>query len=187
MASKKGLMIARTTEYLALHKEAPERYPRNVEAVAAFVPCSRTLFYKSDPEIQALVDSIQVDVSTDGGGAPLALTPEAEGATLLAEADLEAEVTQAVSRAVWAMQRFVGQHQDSEDGPRGAALAAYDLDTTVHTLRRIQADLAPLVEEVERRQRAAVGRASSPPPDPTLFPEGQACDNPPDEAARNRI
>lgn len=159
MASKKALMIARTAEYLKLHQENPEKYPRHVEAVAAFVPCSRTLFYKSDPQIQALVEQIQAQVLVVG--APQALSSDAEGATLLAQIDLEAEITQAVNRAVWAMQKFVAQHRNSDDGPKAAALAAYDLDTTIHTLQRVNADLAPLVEEVERRQRAGVIRGRS--------------------------
>lgn len=93
-----------------------------MEAVAGFLPCSRTLFYKSNPEIQALADHIQAHAPVDQERPTL--TPEAQGAALLAEADLEAEITRVVSRAVWAMQKFVNQHRDSDDGPEGASLAA---------------------------------------------------------------
>jgi hypothetical protein len=38
-----------------------------------------------------------------------------------------------------------------EDDPRWRALAAYDLDTTVHTLRRMQADVTLVVGEAATR------------------------------------
>ncbi|MBW3629503.1 MAG: hypothetical protein KY464_09415, partial [Gemmatimonadetes bacterium] len=144
MANKKALMIQRTQEYLELHRASPAEHPLNVEAVAAFVPVSRRLFYKDDADIAALLDLIR-PVQAHAPATSAVRGPE-EGAGDLSDDVLQHEISRIVARAVWAMQRFVGHHKD----PRGAgeaALAAHDLDEAIGALTGCQRDLRPLAAE----------------------------------------
>jgi|GEM_PF-2719359 len=153
MASKKSLMIKRTEEHLDLHRGDPATYPLNVEAVAAFVPVSRRLFYKNDPEIEALLDHIPSGASTNRAPASAEATEQTDA---MEDSTLDRTIDQVVARAVWTMQKFVGHHKGT---PRTveAALAAHDLDEAIGTLLRYQRELAPLVTEYCRRQKEPVG------------------------------
>lgn len=166
--SKKSLLLERTEEYLALHQQDPERYPATIDAAAEFVPCSRTLFYKSDPEIQEIADRLREagePVTED-----LVLTREDDTLEVLTDGDLEKETEQTIRRAVLAMQKFLGQH-GRPGRPVEGVLAAYDLAVVLGTLQRVQADLKPLVAEQQRRERDRTRMPEEPPADrdPSLF------------------
>jgi hypothetical protein len=153
--SKKELMIERTHEYLKLHAHRPDEYPVNVSAIAQFVPCSRTLFYKDDPEIANLLACIETKEAGAEQGEQARLTSPDDGLAGLDELELHEEIERTIQRAALAMKQFLG-YDKRRSGPMEAPLAAHDLDVTISKLRGVQADLAPLVIELQRRKPVMV-------------------------------
>jgi hypothetical protein len=150
--SKKALMIARTEEYLNLHRQDSERYPANIAAVAKFIPVARRLFYKTDPEIEALIAKIEAaNRSRPPAALPAAtLTSEDAGLRNLGDDDLAEEVARTVRRATWAMQRWLGIAKRAPDISEAAMVAAY-LDEALRQSRKAHVDLVALVQEVQER------------------------------------
>lgn len=98
----------------------------------------------------------------------LALTSKDDTLEVLTDRDLEKEPEQAVRRAVWAMQKFLGHH-GGPGRPVEGVFAAYDLTVALGSLQRVQVDLKPLVAEQQRRERAQVPDGPTPENDPSLF------------------
>lgn len=154
MASKKALMIQRTEEYLELHRGDPAAYPMTVEAVAAFIPVARRLFYKNDPDIEALLSRIRSAEALPSSAA--GRSPDRDDGASLDDAALERAIGQVVIRSVWAMQKFIGHHKGTRAAVE-AALAAHDLDELLGTLAGCQQSLRALAKEYERRRRSTAG------------------------------
>jgi hypothetical protein len=166
--SKKALMIRRTAEYLALHSDDPAAYPATVKDVAAFVPVSRRLFYKADPEIHQLVADIEAADAANAAGPVLALTSEGDGLRHLSADDLERDIEQTVRKAVWAMRRWVGIAERSESVAEAPMLAAY-LEEALREGQRVRAQLDPLIAELQRRRRDSDLPTVHPPAQPALL------------------
>jgi hypothetical protein len=155
-ASKKPHMIAKTAEYLQLHRQDPDKYPANVKAVALFAGVSRRLFHKTppDPEIEKLVDDINTAAEGTSNQTPavLELSPPNEPHAALSETELETSINRQIERARWAMQKFLSREKHAS-GPAESPLTAFDLDDCISQLHAARAELRPLVIEMESRDR----------------------------------
>lgn len=162
-ASRKQEILDGVDEYLKLHAQDPEAYPRTVVGYRDFIGCSRSLFYKDDAEIAAAVARLTgEDDRTDVGSGPdLALTSEDDGASVLSDKALESEIRRTIARARWPMQRFVDAQGRADSIGEVAHLGLADLEKVIGTLVSVRKDLAPLVEDLQRRQRERVGSSES--------------------------
>ena len=125
--SKTPLMVKRTEEYLALHRGDPAKYPATIRAVAPFVPCSHSLFSKTDPAVQALVHAIDAAALAAAQRPVFALTSLAFDALAVSDAALQLEIEQTIRRSMHTMAKYLGRRKQ-DDGPSMAALAKHDLD-----------------------------------------------------------
>lgn len=153
--SKKALIVSRLEPFLEAHARDPKRYPRTLLAYADFVPCARRLLYQADdPEVIAVADRIRGRGAANPPSYAAHYATQPATAAGLTDDDLRAEIERVTARVTWAMQRFVGHHRSpsAADG----ALALHDLEEILGALRRLHGRLAPLVAELQARQRAQV-------------------------------
>jgi hypothetical protein len=158
--SKTPLMVTRTEEYLALHRSDPAKYPATIRAVAAFVPCSHSLFSKTDTIIQALVQAIDAAALAAARHPSFALTSPAPEELTVSDAALQLDLEQTIKRSMHAMAKYLGRRKQ-DDGAATAALAKYDLDEAMISLRREQDRLERLVAESDRRARSCIRSTES--------------------------
>lgn len=158
--SKLPLMQRRTAEYLAKHAEEPERWPLRMEDIARYVPCAVRLFYDDDPAAVALLGQIKAAKARPSENA-LAPSQSRAGDSLASvpDAAIARQVRQLLAQVRWTMQRYLGQHPEHEL-PDDAALAKFDLDTTVEHLRRLQPSLQAAVAEQQRRRGGLAAAAT---------------------------